>query len=322
MTIMAKVSGGSDAGNHVLRGILFAALGGVFWGFSGTCAQHLTRDLGVPVMWITCVRLLMAAALFFAVVLVREPQRLRAVMHDGRSLARIAVFALFGVLLTQVSYLSAISYTNAGTGTVLERLGLIVIMLIICVRGRRLPHAREFLGLLFAIAGTFLIATKGNIGALAIPPEGLMWGFASAVALACYTLMPGRLLKEWGSFVVMALAMLLAGVLATAFVQPWTIPVNITPELIGVLVAMVFLGTFLAYLFYLQGIADAGPMRAGLVGCVEPLSAMVISAVWLGTPVTPFDLAGCGLIIVMMFLVTEREEKPVVVPDDSCPVSR
>ena len=49
-------------------------------------------------------------------------------MRDGRSLAYIAGFAILGVLLTQVSYLSAIAYTNAGTGTVLERTGLVLIM--------------------------------------------------------------------------------------------------------------------------------------------------------------------------------------------------
>ena len=209
-----------------------------------------------------------------------------------------------------MSYLSAISYTNAGTGTVLERLGLVVIMFIVCVRVRRWPKPRELFGLVFALGGTFLIATKGNIGALAIPAEGLMWGIVSAFALAAYTLLPGKVLAKWGSFIVTGLAMLLGGTVATVFVQPWSIPVDITPELVGVMGAMVIIGTFAAYLFYLQGITDAGPVRAGLVGCVEPVSATVISAVWLGTPVTLVDVAGIAMIVVMVLLVTQREEAP------------
>ena len=120
--------GTAASGNHVVRGIVFAALGGICWGFSGTCAQLMTSGFGVPVSWITCVRLLLAAVIFLVVCGVREPRNLLAALRDVRSLGRIAAFALLGVLLTQVSYLSAISYTNAGTGTVLERLGLIVIM--------------------------------------------------------------------------------------------------------------------------------------------------------------------------------------------------
>ena len=95
--------------------------------------------------------------------------------------------------------LSAISYTNAGTGTVLERLGLIVIMVYVCLRMRRLPRIREAAGLVLAIGGTVLIATKGNLGSLAIPAEGLFWGIISAFALAFYTLLPGKVLEKWGS---------------------------------------------------------------------------------------------------------------------------
>nr|WP_080803702.1 GNAT family N-acetyltransferase [Arabiibacter massiliensis] len=297
-------------GGHVARGIVFAALGGVCWGFSGTCAQLMTSGYGVPVAWITCVRLLLAAVIFLVVCVIREPRNLLAALRDKRSLARIAAFSLLGVLLTQVSYLTAIAFTNAGTGTVLERLGLVLIMLFVCVRMRRLPKVREAAGLVLAIAGTVLIATKGNFSSLAIPAEGLFWGLVSAFALACYTLIPGKVLEKWGSFIVTGLAMLIGGVVATAAVQPWTISVSLTPDLAFVMGAMVLVGTFAAYLFYLQGITDAGPVRAGLVGCVEPVSATVISAVWLGTPVGPVDLVGIGMIIVMMFLVTQRGEEP------------
>ena len=292
------------------RGIVCALAGGVCWGFSGTCAQLLMNDYGAPAEWITCVRMVIAAVFFLFLTAVRDWRDLVAVFRDRRSLVQIALFAVFGVLLTQMSYLSAISYTNAGTGTVLERLGLVVIMFIVCVRVRRWPKPRELFGLVFALGGTFLIATKGNIGALAIPAEGLMWGIVSAFALAAYTLLPGKVLAKWGSFIVTGLAMLLGGTVATVFVQPWSIPVDITPELVGVMGAMVIIGTFAAYLFYLQGITDAGPVRAGLVGCVEPVSAMVLALFWLHTPVSVWDLAGCGLIVAMIFLVTEREKKP------------
>ena len=295
-------------GNHVVRGIVFAALGGICWGFSGTCAQLMTSGFGVPVAWITCVRLLLAAVIFLVVCAVREPRNLLAALRDARSLGRIAAFSLLGVLLTQVSYLSAISYTNAGTGTVLERTGLIVIMAYVCLRTKRLPRVREAIGLVLAIGGTVLIATKGNLGSLAIPAEGLFWGIVSAFALAFYTLLPGKVLEKWGSFIVTGLAMLIGGCVATVAVQPWTIPVDVSPALAGVMLAMVIVGTFAAYLFYLQGITDAGPVRAGLVGCVEPVSATVISAVWLDTSVGVVDIVGCAMIIAMVFLVTEREE--------------
>lgn len=292
--------------SHVLRGIVFAALGGVCWGFSGNCAQMLTAELGVPVLWITAVRLTVAAVIFLVICLVREPRHLLAALRDGRSLAYIAGFAILGVLLTQVSYLSAIAYTNAGTGTVLERTGLVLIMGYVCLRTRRLPRPREAAGLVLAIGGTVLIATQGDFSRLAIAPAGLGWGLVSAVALAFYTLMPGKPLAKWGSFIVTGLAMAMGGTVSMAGVQPWTLGVEVTPAVVGIMALMVLVGTFAAYLFYLQGIADAGPVRAGLVGCVEPVSATIISAAWLGTAVTPMDVLGCAMIVAMVFLVTDR----------------
>lgn len=295
--------------NHVTRGIVCAAAGGICWGFSGTCAQLLTAGFGIPVVWITCVRLLSAAVIFLIICIIKNPKSLLAVLRDRSSLIQIAGFALLGVLLTQISYLSTISYTNAGTGTVLERLGLLVIMAYVCVRARRLPHIREFIGLALAITGTFLIATKGHFDSLAIPPQALCWGAVSACALAFYTLLPVRVLKKWGSLIVTGLAMLIGGTVATVFVRPWTIPVALDAYAVVVLVLMTLIGTVAAYVLYLQGVTDAGPVRTGLVGCVEPIAATFISAAWLHTPVAPIDIVGVAMIVVMVILVTNRDDK-------------
>lgn len=229
--------------------------------------------------------------------------------RDRVSLVQITGFALLGVLLTQMSYLTTISYTNAGTGTVLERLGLLVIMAYVCVRVRRFPNRRELVGLVLAIAGTFLIATKGQLDSLAIPPEALFWGGISAIALAFYTLLPVKVLKKWGSLIVTGLAMLIGGTVATVVVQPWNIPVYVDGTVALVLALMTLIGTVAAYVLYLQGITDAGPVRAGLVGCVEPVAATFISAVWLHTPVAPVDIVGVAMIVVMVILVTNRDSE-------------
>lgn len=291
---------------RVARGILFAALGGTFWGFSGTCAQLLTTSYGLDPGWIICIRLPFAALLFLAVCLVRERGRLLAAVRDPRTVVGIVLFALFGILLTQYSYLTAISLTNAGTGTVMERLGLVLLTLLVCAMGRRLPRAREVAGVLLAVAGTFLIATKGSFEGLAIPPEALVWGFLLACGFVGYTLLPEKLLARWGSFVVTGLGMLVAGAVICAVEQPWSVAVEVSPGMLAALAAMVVLGTFLAYLFYLQGVKEAGAMRAGLVGCIEPVAATVFSAVWLHTPVTWADVAGMALIIGMVVLVTVK----------------
>lgn len=312
MAGQAAIAQAAPRKSHVARGIAFAALGGICWGFSGTCAQLMTSELGVPVAWITCVRLLLGALIFLVACLFKNWRSLRAVLRDKRSLLRIAAFSMFGVLLTQMSYLNAIRYTSAGVGTTIEQIGLVLIMLYVCVRARRLPRVREALGLACALGGMLLIATQGEVDQLAIPPEGLGWGLVSAVALAFYTLMPVHALKKWGAMLVTGLAMLFGGTAASAVVQPWAVPVQLTGGALAALVAIVLVGTLGAYMLYLQGVADAGPVKASLLCCVEPVSAMVLALFWLHTPVSVWDLAGCGLIVAMISLVTEREKKPQV----------
>ena len=102
-------TGAAVEGRHVARGVACALAGGVCWGFSGTCAQLLMSDYGAPATWITCVRMVIAAVFFLFLTAVRDWRDLVAVLRDWRSLARIAAFAVFGVLLTQLSYLNAIT---------------------------------------------------------------------------------------------------------------------------------------------------------------------------------------------------------------------
>ena len=216
------------------------------------------------------------------------------------------VFGLLGVLLTQFSYITCISYTNAGIGTVLERLRTDHHPLLYMHLRVRIPRVREALGVLLALAGVFLIATHGSFEALAIPPEGLFWGCMTAVAMACYTLIPVKPLAKWGSFIVTGIAMSTAGITSAIMLQPWNLDVSVSSEVIIVVAVMVVVGTFAAYLFYLQGVRDAGSMRAGLIGCLEPVSAIVISALWLHTPVSLFDIMGTVLILSMVALTTQR----------------
>lgn len=302
MTQAATVA--PQGGSHVMRGAICALLGGAAWGFSGTCAQLLLNNFGIPSLWVTCVRLAIAAVVFMLLAIFMDGRTLRACLRDVRSLVQIALFAVFGVVFTQMSYLLAISNTNAGTATVIQQIGLVIIMVITCVRFRRGPKAREVAGLLFALAGVFVIATQGDPTALSISPEGLFWGVMCAIGLACYTLLPEQVLKKWGSLSVTGLAMLFGGFVAAAVVRPWTYNIVLEPGALAALAALVVIGTFLAYLLYLQGVKDAGPVRASLLCCIEPVSAMAISAVWLGTPVSLWDGIGCVLILIMIFLVT------------------
>ena len=192
--------------------------------------------------------------------------------------------------------------TNSATATVLQTLALVVLMVYACVRSRRSPRGRELAGLALALGGTFLIATGGDPSHLAMPLNGLLWGIATCFTYALYSAVPEGLLKRWGSPVVNAVTMLASGTVLMVATRPWeSVPAFDAAGWLGV-VAIVAVGTFLAYALYMQGVKDLGPLRASMLGTSEPIAATVFSVLWLGTSFAPTDLAGFAMIIVMVYL--------------------
>ncbi len=85
--------------------------------------------------------------------------------------------------MTQLTYLEAIHATNAGTATVLQYLCPIGVLAYSCIKDRVAPTVSEIISMVLAIAGTFLIATHGQLNQLAITPKGLALGTCFCLCL-------------------------------------------------------------------------------------------------------------------------------------------
>lgn len=168
----------------MLLGAVLVLLGGVLWGINATVSKLLMADYHADPLWIACVRELAAGALFLACAGVRTPKLLAGAVRDRRSYPMLLLAALTCVLFVQVSYLSAIDWTNSGTATVLQTLNLLFVLAYVCIRGRRWPGLRESIGVALAFAGTVLIATGGDLSTLKLPLVGLLWGLADAACTA------------------------------------------------------------------------------------------------------------------------------------------
>lgn len=268
----------NDASSRkMITGVLATLVGGSFWGFSGTSASFLFDTYHVDTLWLMSVRQILAGLLFMAVVVTRDRERLVKLWTTPADRKQLLLFTAFGLLFNQFCYLSAVRLTNAGTATVLQCLQLVIIMGYTCVIDRRMPRTREVIGIGLALGGTFLIA-------------------------ACMAVIPAKILPEYGSPIVTGSAMLTAGVISCVFVQPWAHVPALDAAGVEALAVFVVIGSFFAYMLYMQGVKDIGSVRASLIGTVEPVSATITSAVMLGTVFLPTDLIGFAMIIVMMFL--------------------
>lgn len=115
-----------------LKGSLMVITAGIAWGVSGVSGQYLMAH-GVNVNLLTSLRLILAGTLLTASVFFRQRDKLVQAIKDKKTLVSIVLFALFGLVLNQYAYLSAIQYTNAGTATVLHSMSHQSLFWLLCV---------------------------------------------------------------------------------------------------------------------------------------------------------------------------------------------
>lgn len=293
--------------NRNVRGVLCTLIGGVLWGFSGACGQYLFTHYDVSSAWLTAVRMLTAGVLLTIFNLCRQKEKAVGILRDKKDAVQLVLFALLGLLFSQYSYLTAISYSNAGTATVLQYLGPAMIMVLVCVTSKRLPTKIETIAVVLAIFGTFLLATHGNISSMVLTKLGLIWGLLAALSLVTYTMLPSKLIPKWGSMIITGYGMLIGGIVISCILRLWSIPVHIGIDGWLAIGGVAILGTLVAYTMYMQGVGDIGPVKASMLASVEPVSATVFSVFWLHTSFVWIDFIGFVCIISTIFLLTKRE---------------
>lgn len=287
-----------------LRGMAYALEGGALWGFSGTAVSYLFRESGIDPMWVMSVRMVLAGILFLLLSAVRGDRRPIELLRDKSAVRDLLLFTGGGLFLNQFSYLMAIQATNSATATVLQSLQLLPVAAVACVAGRRAPKRREVIGMVLALGGTFLITTGGDPSQMALPPAGLTFGLLAALGGAGLAVFPRRILARYGVAAVNGWAMLMVGLAAAPFVPDWGRAVaSFDVSCWAVFAALVVLGTWCSYLFYMQGVREIGSLKTAMLSTVEPISATVLSALWIGVVFSPTDLLGFAMIIIMMPLV-------------------
>ncbi len=293
--------------NKSLLGVVLTLLGGVFWGFSGTCGQYLMQNCQMDTTFLVSVRLLVAGLILLVYGFMRDRKDMCAVWKSKKSGLQLVIFAIFGLAFCQFTYLEAIRHTNAGTATVLQYTSPVMIMAYACFAARRVPLKKEVLCVLLAIGGTYILATHGNPKAMAITPAGLVWGIVSAVAMTTYSLLPVELTKKHSGITVTAWGMLVAGIVFALATQSWNKVPVLDASGFWALAAMCLFGTVFAYTMYLCGVQKIGAVRASMLASIEPVAATLFAILWLKTPFVWVDIFGFICIFATVFILAKRD---------------
>lgn len=296
--------------SKMVTGTIVTIAGGILWGVSGVCGQYMFQNKGVTAPWLVSVRLVVAGLLMLCYYFLTDREQTLAIWKSKRDRRDVIIYGLLGMLPCQYAYFQTIEWSNAGTATVIQYLGPALIVIWVCFRTKRMPTLQEITGVILAVIGVFLIATHGNPTSLALSGRALLMGLASAVSVAIYTLEPARLQKKYDTPLILAWGMTIGGVALTLISRPWTAKgIQADAGMFAALAFVIVFGTMAGFSLYMTGVKLIGSVKASLYACMEPVSSMILTVLWMKVNFTTPDLIGTLLVIATIIILAIPTKK-------------
>ncbi|MEO5939258.1 MAG: DMT family transporter [Candidatus Limnocylindrales bacterium] len=302
---------------------------------SGTVLSKPIYGSGLDWLQLLAWRFTIGAALAWAWILL-SPARRASIRRIGRRQAIVAV--LLGLWYTgnAGTYYAGLETVPASLAGVLVYLYPAIVAVLSVRYATRLSGRRPWIALGIALVGVVL--ALGGID-LATPPPvaGIALILASPLIYAGWIVLSARLAGERSEHLAPADAgagrvddaavasalmisatavVFVGGALATG--RPY-LPSEIPGGAWPFLIAIGFLGTFLAIQTFYAGSRRIGAAQAALVSTVEPLIIVTLAFVFLHETLRPIQLVGAGLIIAGV-LVAQTAERPAGAAEPASPL--
>lgn len=284
------------------KGIILIVFGSMLWGATGPMMEWVFKNSGLSVSFFLTVRLIIAGVGLLAFLKITG-KPIFSIWKEQSWLKQLIIFGIFGMLGVQYTFVAAIEASNASIATLLQFLGPIYIVIFISWKSRMFPPKYQIIGIIGTLVGLFFLLTNAKFDQLLISNEALIWGLAIGVAFAIYTVYPARLMKEWGVLIVVGWGMLIGGIVLAVISQIWLSDEwgELTNYPINLMTFIVILVGTIAFILFLTSMKFISPVETSILSSMEPLTAMVISVLWLGQVFGAWQYVG---IVVMIVFVT------------------
>jgi len=294
-----------------MRGLILVICGTVFWGIGGTIAQVLFEDYGLTVNDYVKMRLFISGILLLGLAITRG-QKIFQPFTNIQFAVQMIFYSLFGMLAVQYTFMAAIQAGNAAVATLLQYLAPVVILIFYLVTRKKPFKLDNFLIIVFSMFGTFLLLTNGSIQTFSVSSEAIFWGLLSAVAAAYYIMYANNLFTRAPSITVIGWAMMIGGVGMCLINPEWHFNLSgIDTRGILLITVSIIIGTTLAFWLYLESTKYIHPEITALLGCLEPLTAVILSSLWLNTSFGMIQMIGIITIIVVVIYASLKEKEAV-----------
>lgn len=306
MTVAVALSPRRSAG----RGALLCLVSATGFGIAAVFAKESYRaGLNVPTM--LAVRFAIAAAVFWALVAWRRPQR-----PDRRTVFTAIGLGSVGYALQAVLYFSALTRIDASLTSLLLYLYPALVTALAVLLRRERPERRRMAALLCSAAGLVLVlGTGAEIGSVA--GFGVLLALGAALTYALYLTVAAGLPSDLDVFLLSAIVCSSAA--ATMTVAGSAMGTLHAPQepigwfwaaMLAVFSTVVPIATLLA------GIRLVGAPTAAILSCAEPAVTVVTTAVLYSERLTIGQIIGGTAILGAVLLLVHRvDPEPRAVPE-------
>ena len=261
---------------------------------------------GLDALSILFLRFTLAALVMGAWVCLKQ----RVALPRGGALARLVGMGALGYVGQAFSYLTALNYASAGLVALLLYLyPAFVALLSALVLKERLGRAK------LAALGLAMVGTALTVGPAGGQWPGVLLAIAAAAIYSIYILVGEQALKQvsvgQSSTVIFASAGAMSGLLMLLNGPHLPTP----PAGWAVIAAIVLVATVLPVATFLAGLERIGPTNAAMLSTLEPVVTVLLAAWLFGEAPAPIALAGGGLILAAVILLTNSEMRRTPAPD-------
>lgn len=305
-----------------LRGYLLAVLAAACWATGGLTAKWLftvpsaaNADWPLPPLGIQIdptalsgARALSAFLLLAGYLAFRRRDLLVVKRSDLLFLAAFGIIGLAGVHYT---YFKTISLTNVATAILLEYLAPVIVLAVsVLFLGHRFTWALPA-GVALSITGcAFVVGAIGGEG-LAVSPEGVAWGLASAVFFAFYSLQGSMAANRFDPFTTLVYGLGFAAAFWLVALGPGSVlSVFTDPRSAAAVIFMAVFSTVIPFGAFLTALRYIAPTNATITSTIEPVLAGIGAFFLFGESLTALQLFG-GALVVGAIVVVQLPERGI-----------
>ena len=308
------------ANSPMALGLAMGMLGAI--GFSGKAIiVKLAYRHGVDTVTLLMLRMLLALPFFMAMVWWTQHRKGSVpVRLSVREWLGVVWLGFCGYYLASLLDFAGLQYVSAS----LERLILylyptLVLLLGILLYGKRASR-HQWIGMAVSYVGVVAVfahevrLTGADVGL------GAALVFGSAVSYALYLSYSGELVRRLGALRLVGLASCVACVLCVGqfvLLRPMSVVAELGAEVWWLSVLNASLCTVLPVVLVMLSIERIGSALASQAGMVGPMSTLVMAALVLDEPLSPWLLLGTALVMSGVFICSrgqDRSSRPLPSP--------